>query len=801
MHLYEDKTYTPKERANDLLKRMSVEEKMGQVSCYFVAEPGNYEGIKEFPYGVGEVSSLQMRLLETLEECVQMQREVQKQVMEASPHHIPAIFHMEGLCGAYLQGAASFPSGIGRGSTWNPELEEQVGKIVGEQERAAGITHTLAPVLDISRDSRMGRQGETYGEDAVLTAAMGSAYVKGLQSEETDGRRTEGVAKHFLGFHAGEAGIHGANCEISPRLLRELYAKPFQAAITESGLRGIMPCYCSLNGEPVSASREIMTELLREEMGFDGVNVSDYCAVNNVFTVQHVCESQAEAGYRAMEAGMDVEMHLKQCFNDELESWFRQGKASMEVLDQAVLRVLEAKFRMGLFEHPYAMDTEEIQKLFDRSESQEIMKQTARESLVLLKNDGVLPLDKGVKKIAVIGYHASTGRINFGGYTHFSMAEGDLAARTSMAGLTGNSEEENVMEIIPGTQIQQDAPKFEEVLKRQKPQVKSLYEQLCQALPNTEISYSFGYHFAGNEEIHFEEALKAAQEADVVIVTLGGKHGTSSIASMGEGIDAVDINLPVCQERFLEELEKLHKPVVGIHFNGRPISSDRAETCCNAILEAWNPAEKGSEAIVETLLGDYNPGGKMPVSTARCAGQIPVYYNHPYGSSTHQGESIGFVNYVDMPHAPRYCFGHGLSYTTFAYKNLELSHKEITSGENLTVHLDVTNSGTRIGDEVVQLYIGDRYASVTRPNMELQGFIRIQLLPGETKHICFTFPMSQLAFWDRNKKWKVEAGDMDVLLGSSSQDIRLEDSFHITDSTWIDGKERGFYAKVQVISA
>lgn len=801
MHLYEDKTYTPKERANDLLKRMSVEEKMGQVSCYFVAEPGNYEGIKEFPYGVGEVSSLQMRLLETLEECVQMQREVQKQVMEASPHHIPAIFHMEGLCGAYLQGAASFPSGIGRGSTWNPELEEQVGKIVGEQERAAGITHTLAPVLDISRDSRMGRQGETYGEDAVLTAAMGSAYVKGLQSEETDGRRTEGVAKHFLGFHAGEAGIHGANCEISPRLLRELYAKPFQAAITESGLRGIMPCYCSLNGEPVSASREIMTELLREEMGFDGVNVSDYCAVNNVFTVQHVCESLAEAGYRAMEAGMDVEMHLKQCFNDELESWFRQGKASMEVLDQAVLRVLEAKFRMGLFEHPYAMDTEEIQKLFDRSESQEIMKQTARESLVLLKNDGVLPLDKGVKKIAVIGYHASTGRINFGGYTHFSMAEGDLAARTSMAGLTGNSEEENVMEIIPGTQIQQDAPKFEEVLKRQKPQVKSLYEQLCQALPNTEISYSFGYHFAGNEEIHFEEALKAAQEADVVIVTLGGKHGTSSIASMGEGIDAVDINLPVCQERFLEELEKLHKPVVGIHFNGRPISSDRAETCCNAILEAWNPAEKGSEAIVETLLGDYNPGGKMPVSTARCAGQIPVYYNHPYGSSTHQGESIGFVNYVDMPHAPRYCFGHGLSYTTFAYKNLELSYKEITSGENLTVHLDVTNSGTRIGDEVVQLYIRDRYASVTRQNMELQGFIRIQLLPGETKHICFTFPMSQLAFWDRNKKWKVEAGDMDVLLGSSSQDIRLEDSFHITDSTWIDGKERGFYAKVQVISA
>lgn len=798
MYIYEDKTYTSKERANDLLKRMSLEEKMGQVNCYFVEKLGNYEGITKFPYGVGEVSSLQMRLLETLEECVQMQRDVQRRVMEASPHHIPAIFHMEGLCGAYLQGAASFPSGIGRGSTWNPALEEQVGKIVGEQERAAGITHTLAPVLDISRDSRMGRQGETYGEDPVLAAAMGSAYVKGLQAEETDGRKTEGVAKHFLGFHAGEAGIHGASCEISPRLLREVYAKPFQAAITEAGLRGIMPCYCSLNGEPVSASKEIMTELLREEMGFDGVNVSDYCAVNNIFAVQHVCENQVEAGYRAMEAGMDVEMHVKQCFNEELEEWFRQGKASMEVLDRAAFRVLEAKFRMGLFEHPYAMGAEEIQKLFEKKDNQEIMSQTARESLVLLKNNGVLPIDKGMKKIAVIGYHASTGRINFGGYTHFSMAEGDLAARTSMAGLSGNSGEESAMETISGTQIQQDALQFEEVLKRQKPQVKSLYQQLCQALPDTEVIYSFGYHFAGDGETHFAEALKAAGEADLVIVTLGGKHGTSSIASMGEGIDAVDINLPVCQERFLEELEKLHKPVVGIHFNGRPISSDRAQSCCSAILEAWNPAEKGSEAIVETLLGDYNPGGKMPVSAARCAGQIPVYYNHPYGSSTHQGESIGFVNYVDMPHAPRYCFGHGLSYTTFTYDKLELSHREIGSEETLAIQLDVTNSGTRAGDEVVQMYIRDRYASVTRANMELQGFVRIHLLPGETKRIAFALPVSQLAFWDKTGKWKVEAGEMDVMIGSSSEDIRLEDSFRITDNAWIDGKNRGFYAHAAV---
>ncbi|MDC7286611.1 glycoside hydrolase family 3 C-terminal domain-containing protein [Blautia schinkii] len=798
MYTYENAHQTPRERALDLLSRMSVEEKMGQVNCYFVVKPGEYGGLEEFPYGVGEVSALQMRLQETLEESIRMQQEIQKRVMDASPHHIPAIFHMEGSCGAYLQGAASFPSGIGRGSSWNPQLEEQVGRIVGEQERAAGITHTLAPVLDISRDSRMGRQGETYGEDAALAAAMGSAYVRGLQAESTDGRRSEGVAKHFLGFHAGEAGIHGSHCEISPKLLRELYAKPFQAAITESKLRGIMPCYCSLNGEPVSASHTIMTDLLRGEMGFDGVNVSDYCAMNNIIEVQHVCESKTEAGLRSMTAGMDVEMQLKQCFNDELMEWFRDGRADIRILDTAVLRVLEAKFRMGLFEHPYAMETEEVQQMFDKKENEQVILQSALESLVLLKNDGVLPINKSTKKVAVIGYHGQTGRINFGGYTHFSMAEGDLAARTSMAGLAGGADQDAVIETIPGTQIQQDHPKFEAVLKHQKPQVKSLYEELCAALPDGEVTYAFGYHFAGTDESQFEEALQAAEEADVVIVTLGGKHGTSSIASMGEGIDAVDINLPPCQEHFLEKLAVLKKPVVGVHFNGRPISSDAADRCCNAILEAWNPAEKGSEAIVAALLGDYNPGGKMPVSTARCAGQIPVYYNHPFGSSTHQGESIGFVNYVDMVHRPRYCFGHGLSYTTFKYENLILNCSEVPAEGEVLICADICNTGSMSGDEVVQLYISDRHASMTRPNMELAGFVRVRLLPGQKKRIRFTLPMSQLAFLDGGLRWKVEAGDMDVMIGSSSEDIRLRSSFRIAGDCYVEGKTRGFYAGVEI---
>lgn len=799
-HTYRNSALSAAERAQDLLPHLSLEEKMGQVGCFFATAIGEYEGLeRDYPCGVGQVSALEMRGMKTLGEALMLQRQLQEKIIAMSPHGIPAIFHMEGLCGAFIQGASSFPSGIGRGSSWDPELEECVGRIVGEQERAAGITHTFAPVLDINRDPRMGRQGETYGEDPALAAALGSAYVKGLQEGETDGRKSEGVAKHFLGFHAGEAGIHGTHCEISPRLLREVYAKPFQAAITQSGLRGIMPCYCSLNGEPVSASRQIMTGLLREELGFDGLNVSDYCAVMNIHGTQKVCESFTEAGLRSMEAGMDMELHFKKCFNDELMEWFRDGRADIAILDRAVKRVLEAKFRMGLFEHPFAMEEQEVAKIYRREESQEISLRSALESLILLKNDGTLPISRSVKKVAVIGYHASTARIYFGGYTHFSMAEGKLAAMSSMAGLVEESGEAKAsMDTISGTGIQQDSPEFEEVLKLQKPEVKSLYEQLKEALPEAEVTYSFGYHFAGNDESGFEEALRAAGEADVVILTLGGKHGTGSIASMGEGIDGTDINLPPCQEHFMEKLAALHKPVAAVHFNGRPVSSDAADRYVNALIEAWNPAQCGSQAIAAALLGEYNPGGKLPVSVAYSSGQVPVYYNHPYGSSTHQGESIGFSNYVDMPHAPRYCFGHGLSYTSFGYSDLVLDQKEVSPQGKISISVDVSNTGAVAGDEVVQLYLSDRFASVTRPCMELAGFRRITLKPGEQKKVTFTLQMSQTAFLDQELLWKVEEGDMDVLVGSSSQDIRLRDSFRITGSCHVDGRNRGFYAESRV---
>lgn len=800
---YLDCNQTPQERAAALLAELSLDEKMAQVNCIFPFGE-NFEDMEKIaegtPFGIGEVSTLEMRRIETLEEAAQWQRSVQKIVMDNSPHHIPAIFHMEGLCGAFIQDATSFPAGIGRGSGFDPELEEKIAEIVSRQEAACGITHVLAPVLDISRDSRMGRQGETYGEDPALASAMGVAYTRGIQKGENAGRKAESVAKHFLAFHNSQGGIHGTHSDTPVRLLQEIYGKPFQAAIAESGLKGIMPSYNSINGEPVSASHTLLKTLLQDEMGFEGICISDYGAVSNVHHVQHVGESEADAGLLCMEAGMDIEMPSTTGYGEELKRKFESGEIDMELLDKAVLRVLTAKFRMGLFENPYALAGEELKEAVCQETDREISLQSAKESLVLLKNNGVLPLKGDKKKIALIGPHADCARKFFGGYTHMCMMESTYAIANSIAGVSGVVQADaDKIKTIPGTNIQSDeTEEFDAILHRQKPECRSLLEEMRSRMPEMEIRYAYGYPIAGADESRFEEALLAVKEADVVILTIGGKHGTCSMASMGEGVDACNINLPPCQEAFIRKAAEFGKPLIGVHFDGRPVSSDTADTCLDALLEAWSPAETGAEAVVSALLGEYNPGGKLPVSVAYHAGQIPVYYNHPNGSAWHQGESIGFVNYVDMPHTPRYYFGHGLSYTTFAYSDLMISEKEIDAQGSVRIEAAVCNTGEYEGDEVVQLYLTDRYASMTRPVKELAGFKRISLKPGERKAVVFEVLASQMAFLDKNMRWKVEKGSIGVEIGSSSEDIRLTGEYTVKNDGWIEGRDRAFYAKTAV---
>lgn len=800
MERYLDCSLSPAERAEDLLEKMSLEEKMAQVNCVLVPIGREEKAAEYCKYGIGEISTLEVRMLETAKEAAEFQRKIQTMIMKNSPHHIPAIFHMEGLCGAFIQDATSFPSGIGRASSWNPALEQKIGQIVARQENAAGFTHTLAPVLDISRDSRMGRQGETYGEDPVLAAAMGTAYTRGIQEDGEGIRRCEAVAKHFMGFHNSEGGIHGADSRTPRRLLEEIYGKPFQAAISEAALRGVMPCYCTFDGEPASASPMLLTEILREEMGFDGLAVSDYSAVENIHKVQKMYESVTEAGLHAMEAGMDVEMPIRAGYNDELADWFRTGKADVAFLDRAVKRVLEAKFRMGLFEQPFALSEAEFEQEFYHKEDEEVTLQSARESMILLKNDGVLPLKKNVRKIAVVGCHAANARSFFGGYTHLSMVEAVHAVANSIAGIgDAASNQKKEVPYIPGTQIQSDeTEEFDAVLRQIKPECRNLLEELQKRLPDVEIAYAYGYPAAGNDMSHHESALHLIAESDLCIMTLGGKNGSCSVATMGEGVDGTDINLPMCQETFIRKAAALNKPMIGVHFNGRPISSDAADECLNALIEAWNPSEKGAEALVDVLTGVYNPSGKLPVSTAYNAGQIPVYYNHPNGSAWHQGESIGFANYVDMPHTPRYFFGHGLSYTSFTYGDFICDRKEVRPDETFRVSVTVKNTGDVSGTEIVQLYLKDVYASMTRPVMELAGFARVELAAGEKKTVTFETDPSQFAFLDKKMKWKIEAGLIQAMIGASSADIRYTAEIKVTDDRYIDGKTRRFYADVKL---
>ena len=815
---YKEAGLAPQERAEDLLARMTWEEKLVQMAGYNPAAWSSDDFDRDYPLGAGQVSYFAGVDKANIYEAARWQREMQKKIMERSRFGIPAIFHVETLCGVMLPQAMSLPSGMGQAASFDTKHQEQVMRLVGQQARAAGASQAFSPVLDVSRDPRFGRQGETGGEDPALISAMGCASVKGLQQDGCFFSGVLATAKHFLGYHNSEGGIHAATCDIPERLLREVYAKPFQAAISKADMRGIMPCYGSINGEPVSVSRRILSGLLRTEMGFDGLTVSDYCAVQESHERQGAAKSLGEAGKKAILAGMLQELPSGNCFMPSQMEEYRGDEAVLQAVDDAVRTILTEKFRLGLFENPYAASDEVLRKLYENPQNKELSYRSALESLVLVKNDGVLPLTKTGKKIAVVGYHGNAMRALYGGYTFMSMTESSLGARNTMAGV-GQTGEKDAMPAVSscwhGSIVEREHPDAEKLAKKLVPEGRNLLEALRELMDGCSFTHSFGYPYVGDDCSSHAEALEAAKEADIILMTVGGKYGTGTTASMGEGIDGTDINLPVCQETLIEKMAALGKPIVLVHFGGRPISSNAADQYADAILEAWNPGEKGAEAIVHTLFGDYNPGGRMPVTTAYCAGQIPIYYNHPNGSSYHQGTISAFRQYMDCPHEPRYYFGHGLSYTKFEYGNLQIFIDEAETGRGagavsteetgtekeaaaVRIQVEVENTGSMDGDEVVQFYIRDPYASMVRPVMELAGFCRIHLKKGEKKTAVFKMELSQLAFLDQEMNWKVEAGEIDVLVGASAGDIRLKGQFEISESFLVDGKRRGFFAEVQI---
>ncbi|NJP41537.1 beta-glucosidase [Oscillospiraceae bacterium HV4-5-C5C] len=783
---YLNPSLPPEVRADQLLACMDNHEKLAQLTAYNPASWSNDHFPEAFPYGVGQVSYLFATEDRSLTEVLQQQREIQSRIMELSPHTIPAIFHLETLSGALLPEASSFPCGIAQGATFNPPLLRQMAALISRQARMAGATQGLSPVLDVNRDQRFGRCGESFGEDPVLAAALGMAVTQGLQGPDCSSGLLA-TAKHFLAYHHAMGGIHAAAVDLSDRLLADVYAKPFQAAVMQAGLKGIMPSYGALNGVPPSVSEPLLRGLLRHTWGFKGLIVSDYCAISEAFSRQHFGESLSDTGAAALKAGLDQELPSPLAYSSSLLEQLASDQILARAFDQSVWRVLYYKFKLGLFEKPLAEDSAKVHQFYQQVQHQQLAQNVASDAIVLLKNRGILPLrTAAVKRIALVGPHAGSTLAGFGGYTYASMRCGFAAGQTTMAGLNLRAD----------AQVQRksaDEALIETIARQAAPRSRPLYQTLQEQLPELEITFAPGYPYLGGDESGFEQALLTAAKADLIILTLGGRYGTGTIATEGEGLDRSTIELPPAQENFIKAAAALNKPLIMLHFGGHPLVSDAADRYADAILECWTLGEGFSQAIVAVLLGQTAPGGRLPVSVPYKTGQIPLTYCHPYGSSWHQGTMSAVRDYVDCPHQVRYPFGYGLTYTDFDYSALVVKSAWLSRSEPLQLQFSLKNTGAYRGKETVQLYIRDEQASVVRPNMLLLAFRKYDLQPGETKIVAFSIPLEQLVFKDQQGRWKAEAGQMTVLIGRSSADIRLQTVVQITQDEYYSDTELSYF--------
>lgn len=628
--IYLDATRTPQERAEDLLSRMSLEQKFAQLQCGYL-----YEADQKSYDGIGQLGALFFQA-DTAEEWADKIESVQKAIIESSEFGIPAIIHQEALTGAVIPQAVIFETGIGQGATWDPESVEKMAEIGRKQLKAVGIRQALSPVMDICRDARWGRLGETYGEDPALSSAMSVAFVKGMQGEDLK----EGViatAKHFLGYGASEGGINMAACPVPERVLREVYAAPFQAAITEAGLQSVMNSYGSINGEVVVGSKKYLNDLLREEMGFDGMVVSDYTSLCYLQFRFHVAETLLEAGKMGLRAGLDVECPLPLGYSTELLEEIKAGRFDEAYVDRACLRVLTAKFKLGLFENPYP-DRESLKKEFHNPEYEAICLENAKKSLVLLKNNGILPLRSDVKKIVVIGPHVGSMRQLFGCYTWPAMME--MYADFSNGAIAGGEGAEAAAKgetdaariYYPGSKLKVELPQIEEKIRKDLPECLTLLETIRKRCPQADVVFEKGFDYTGTDESGFERAMKAAEDADVVIVPTGGKYGWGATVTTGECMDASEIGLPGVQEKFLQKLTKENPNVVVLHFqplyyfgyglsytkfeySNVQVEKDRlsAEETLKVSVEVQNIGDVSGDEVVQVYVKDLYSSVVRPV--------------------------------------------------------------------------------------------------------------------------------------------------------------------------------------------
>jgi beta-xylosidase len=749
---YRDATRTVGERVADLLARMTLEEKVAQLGSAWVFQLAAGPALDTaraallLRDGLGQITRISGASSLDGREAAVLANAIQRHLVTETRLGIPAIVHEEICSGLMSRGSTIFPQAIGLASTWEPDLAAALADAIRVQMRAIGAHQGLSPVLDVSRDPRWGRTEETFGEDPYLVARMGVAFVRGLQGDDP-ATGVVATAKHFVGYGASEGGMNWAPAHIGARELREVYLHPFEAAVRVAGLRSVMNAYNELDGVPVAADRGLLTGVLRDEWAFEGCVVSDYFAVRQLADYHRLAADGDDAAAMALEAGLDVELPSTDCFGAPLLRAVRDGRVYAATVDTAVERVLKTKFELGLFERPY-VEPDRVAAVTHTPAHRRLARAVAAKSMVLLRNDGVLPLAPDIGSVAVVGPNADRARHLFGDYTYPAHVE-------SLRELLRSGNNVFAMPIDerhPLRPAESDAATVAGALR---------------ARLGSAVRTAPGCDVSGPSRDGFAEAVALAAGSDVVVMVMGDKAGLTDDCTSGESRDVSSLDLPGVQEDLVRVVLATGTPVVLVLVAGRPLASPWLHEHCAAVLMTWFPGQEGAEAITDALLGDVNPGGKLPITYPRSAGQIPVFYGHKVSG----GRSHWKGDYVDSPASPLYPFGHGTSYTTFSLGEASLAAAEVSWSGTVITSVTVTNTGDRDGDEVVQLYVRDPRATVTRPVLELKGFVRVALGAAESTTVTFETPVGQLGFYDRDLAYVVEPGELEFFVGTSSDDL------------------------------
>ena len=704
------------QRVNALLARMTLEEKLGQLQQLDGEANGNFrpEHLELIRQG---------RLGSTLNvRGAQRTNQVQRVAMNESRLKIPVLFGFDVIHGY----RTIFPIPLAEAASWDPSVAERSAAVAAQEARNSGVHWTFAPMVDIARDPRWGRITEGAGEDPFLGAAFARARVRGFQGNDYSAAdKVLACAKHWVVYGAAEGGRDYNTTEVSENTLREIYFPPFKAAV-DAGVGTLMSSFNAINGVPATANEFTLTRVLRQEWKFDGFVVSDYTSVREL--INHgVAANEEEAAAAALNAGVEMEM-VSRSYNAFGAKLLQEKKLSQATIDEAVRRVLRIKFRLGLFDRPYTDEAGEANALL-RPESVRMAREAAGRSMVLLKNDReTLPLSKNIGSIAVIGPLAD-----------------DRAAQLSC--WAGDGHEQDMVSPLAGIKAKVSA--------------------------QTMVLYAKGCDAKGDSTAGFQQAVEVAKKADVAIVVVG-----ETADMVGEAASRSTIDLPGRQLELVQAIQATGKPTVVVLVNGRPLAIPWIAGNVPAILESWMGGIQGGNAIADVLFGDVNPGGKLPATFPRSTGQIPIYYNHFNTGRPPEAENKYTSKYLDVPWTPLFPFGYGLSYTQFKISNLQLSAPRIAANGKLTVNVEVENAGRRAGDEVVQLYIRDPVATMSRPVKELKGFQRVTLQPGEKRRVEFVLDREHLGFWNREMRYVVEPGEFRVMVGANSVDV-LEAKFHV----------------------